>query len=34
MNEWAIFLIGCFAMLLCTIATGLLLYAIETDVKD
>ena len=34
MNDWIIFLVGGFATLLCMIATGFLLYAIETDVKD
>jgi len=34
MNDWVIFLFGCFATLLCAIATGILLYAIEPDVKD
>jgi hypothetical protein len=33
MNDWLIFLVGCFATLLCAIATGILLYAIEPDVK-
>ena len=34
MNEWIIFVVGGFATLLCGIAAGILLYAIETDVKD
>jgi hypothetical protein len=34
MNDWGIFLVGCFATLLCVVATAILLYAIETDVKD
>jgi hypothetical protein len=34
MDEWIIFLVGGFATLLCLVATGILLYAIETDVKD
>jgi hypothetical protein len=34
MDEWIIFLVGGFATLLCLVATGILLYAIEADVKD
>ena len=34
MNDWIIFLVGCFATLLCVVATAILLYAIETDFKD
>ena len=34
MNEWIIFLVGCFATLLCVVAVTILLYAVETDVKD
>ena len=34
MNDWIIFLVGCIATLLCVVATAILLYAIETDVKD
>lgn len=34
MNDWIIFLVGSFATLLCVVATSILLYAIETDVKD
>jgi hypothetical protein len=34
MNDLGIFLMGCFAFLLCAIAGAILLYAIETDVKD
>jgi len=34
MNDWIIFMVGSFATLLCVVATGILLYAIETDVKD
>jgi hypothetical protein len=34
MDEWIIFLVGGFATLLCVVATGILLYSIETDVKD
>jgi hypothetical protein len=34
MNDWIIFLVGCFATLLCGIATVVLVYAVETDVED
>jgi hypothetical protein len=34
MNDSIIFLVGCFATLLCMVATVILLYAVETDVKD
>jgi hypothetical protein len=34
MNDWIIFLVGCFATLLCLVATVVLVYAVETDVKD
>jgi hypothetical protein len=34
MNDWGIFVFGCFAAFLCAIATGFLLYAVETDVRD
>jgi len=33
MNEWIIFLVGCFATFLCVVATVILVYAVETDVK-
>jgi hypothetical protein len=33
MNDWIIFLVGSFATLLCGVATIILIYAIETDVK-
>jgi len=33
MNEWIIFLVGCFATLLCVVATVILVYAVETDIK-
>lgn len=31
MNDWTIFLVGCFALLLCGVATSLLVYAAVTD---
>jgi hypothetical protein len=34
MTDWIIFLVGCFATLLCVVATAILVYAVETDVKD
>ena len=34
MNDWIIFLVGCFATVLCIVATAILVYAIETDVQD
>lgn len=34
MSDSIIFIFGCFAALLCAVATGFLLYAIEPDVKD
>lgn len=34
MNDWIIFLVGCFATLLCLVAAVVLVYAVETDVKD
>lgn len=34
MNDWFIFLVGCFAVLHCAVAAGMLIYAIETDVKE
>ena len=34
MNDWIIFLVGGFATLLCVVATAILLYAVETDVRD
>lgn len=34
MNDWIIFLVGSFATLLCLVATVVLVYAVETDVKD
>ena len=34
MADWIIFLVGCFATLLCVVATVILLYAVETDVND
>mgnify|MGYP006908206824 CR=1 FL=1 len=34
MSDWIVFLVGCFATLLCVVATSILLYAVETDVRD
>lgn len=34
MADWIVFLIGCFAILLCVVATVILVYAVETDVND
>jgi hypothetical protein len=34
MNNWIIFLVGCYATLLCAVATGILLYAVKTDRQD
>jgi hypothetical protein len=34
MTDWIIFLVGCFATLLCLVATVVLVYAAETDAKD
>ena len=34
MTDWIIFLVGCFATLLSVVATVILVYAVETDVKD
>jgi hypothetical protein len=34
MNDWIIFLVGCFATLLCVVATVILVYAAATDVED
>lgn len=34
MTDLYIFLVGCFAFLLCGISGAILLYAVETDVKD
>jgi hypothetical protein len=34
MTEWIIFLVGCFATLLCVIATVILVFAVETDGRD
>jgi len=34
MTDWIIFLVGCFATLLCLVATVILVYAIETDDRD
>jgi hypothetical protein len=34
MTDWVVFLVGCFATLLCVVATAILVYAVETDVKD
>ena len=34
MTDWIVFLVGCFATMLCGAATAILLYAVETDVKD
>lgn len=34
MDDWIIFIMGCFALLLAMAAAGILLYAIETDVRD
>jgi hypothetical protein len=31
MNDWIIFLVGCFAFLLCGVAASLLVYAAITD---
>mgnify|MGYP000022019584 CR=1 FL=1 len=34
MSDWIIFLVGCFATLLCGVATAILLYAVNSDTKD
>lgn len=34
MNDWIIFLVGCYATLLCAVATAILLYAVKTDGQD
>jgi len=34
MTDLVIFLVGCFASLLCAVATAILVYAVETDVRD
>jgi len=34
MSDSIIFLVGCFATLLCLVATAILVYAAETDVED
>jgi hypothetical protein len=34
MTDWIVFLVGCFATLLCVVAAVILVYAVETDVKD
>jgi hypothetical protein len=34
MTDWIVFIVGCVATLLCMIATVILVYAVETDVKD
>jgi hypothetical protein len=34
MNDWIIFLVGCFATVLCIVAAAILVYAVETDVQD
>ena len=34
MTDLGIFLVGCFAFLLCGIAGVILVYAVETDVND
>jgi hypothetical protein len=34
MNDGIIFLIGCFATLLCVVATAILVYASTTDIKN
>jgi hypothetical protein len=33
-TDWIVFLVGCFAALLRVVATVILVYAVETDVKD
>lgn len=34
MTDGIVFLVGCFATLLCVVATVILVYAVETDVND
>jgi hypothetical protein len=34
MTDWIVFLVGCFATVLCVVATMILVYAVETDVKE
>jgi hypothetical protein len=29
-----VFLVGCFATILCVVATAILVYAVETDIND
>jgi hypothetical protein len=34
MTDWIVFLVGCFATVICVVATMILVYAVETDVKE
>jgi hypothetical protein len=34
MNDWIIFIVGCFAMLLAGSGAAVLIYAINADVQD
>jgi demethoxyubiquinone hydroxylase (CLK1/Coq7/Cat5 family) len=34
MTDWIVFLVGCFATLLSVVAAAIMVYAVETDVKD
>jgi carbon storage regulator CsrA len=34
MTDWIVVLVGCFATVICVVATMILVYAVETDVKE
>jgi hypothetical protein len=34
MNDWIIFAVGCYATVLCLIATAVLVYAVNSDGND
>lgn len=34
MTDWIVFLVGCFATLLSFAAAAIMVYAVETDVRD